>query len=89
MHPEEPTDKLAIQIWWALTWRSVPLSMLAAFLFAFIIGLIAGLTKTDPHSLSVPGAIGGALIGLFITVKIIKRLMTKGFGEYRLVIVKK
>lgn len=84
-----PTDKLALQVWWALTWRSMPLALVAAMLAGAVIGLLTGVLGGGPEDVQVPAGICGFLIGLFVTIKVVKYLMTKGFGQYRLVVVKK
>tara|TARA_R110001592_G_scaffold16881_7_gene71512 strand:- start:40084 stop:40350 length:267 start_codon:yes stop_codon:yes gene_type:complete len=88
MH-EIPTDKLALQVWWALTWRTIPLAILGGIAVGVVIGVIVAVMQADKDAVQMPATLGGGLVGLFITVKVIKYLMTKGFGEYRLTVVKK
>ncbi len=89
MDAEIPTEKLALQIWWAMTWRIIPFALLGGMVVGLIIGLIAGIMKADPSSIEAPATLAGLLLGLFISVRVIMRLMTKGFGEYRLAVVRK
>ncbi|MGH1455380.1 MAG: hypothetical protein ACRBDI_01235 [Alphaproteobacteria bacterium] len=89
MSSELPSDKLALQIWWAMMWRAVPLALLAGAGAGFVIGIIAVVAKTPPESIQTPSMLLGGLLGVFVTVKVIKRLMTHGFGNYRLMVVKK
>jgi len=89
MSPEIPTDKLALQIWWAMLWRTIPLVILVIALAGIIIGIISSLAGANPNDVQIPSGIAGGVLGLYISVKIIKHLMTKGFGDYRLVVVRK
>jgi len=86
---EVPSDKLALQVWWALTWRSLPLAIIAAMVVGAFIGALAGVFGGSEEDIQMPAGIAGALIGLFVTVKVIKHMMTKGFGKFRLMVVKK
>jgi len=89
MNAEEPTDILALKLWWALVWRSVPISLISGAILGGFIGAIVAATGGSPESVQLPAGIAGFLVGIFIAVKVIRHLMTKGFGEYRLSIVKK
>lgn len=86
---EVPSDLIALKLWWAMTWRIVPFAILAGMAAGFVIGIIATVTQTPPEAMQGAATLAGAAIGIFLTVKIIKRLMTKGFGDYRLVVEKK
>ncbi|MDH5722414.1 MAG: hypothetical protein OEY94_03715 [Alphaproteobacteria bacterium] len=72
-----------------MMWRTIPLSLIAGGVAGALIGLIVGITGGSPESVRFPAGLAGALIGLFVAVKVIKRLMTKGFGKYRLAVIKK
>lgn len=89
MHPEEPTEKLAFQLWWAITWRSLAASVLAVLIFGQLIATIIYLTGGSIESVQWPANIAAFILGIYIAVQVVKHLMTKGFGEYRLAIIKK
>ncbi len=86
---EVPSDLLALSIWWALTWRTFLLGLLTGILIGFVIGIIGDIFGTHQDALAVPSILAGAVVSVFVSVKVIKRLMTVGFGEYRLAIAKK
>ncbi len=88
MH-EVPTDKLALQVWWAMVWRAMPLALLAGIAVGFLAGIAGSFMNISVESVQGPLTFLGFVLGLFITVKVIKHLMTKGFGVYRLAVVRK
>lgn len=89
MSPEIPTDKIALQVWWALMWRTFPLALIAGTLAGMVIGSIAALLGATPADVQTPSALAGAILGIFVSVRVIRHLMSKGFGQYRLTVVTK
>ncbi|MGH1403175.1 MAG: hypothetical protein ACRBDL_02935 [Alphaproteobacteria bacterium] len=89
MDIEIPTEKLALKIWWAMTWRLIPLIFVGAFIVGLILGLIGTSMGIESRSIETIAGFSGAFLGLFLSVKVIMHLMTKGFGEYRLAVVRK
>tara|TARA_B100001989_G_scaffold252821_1_gene236406 strand:- start:702 stop:971 length:270 start_codon:yes stop_codon:yes gene_type:complete len=89
MYTEEPTDLLALKVWWATVWRALPISFVAGAVVGAIIGIIVAIMGSSPEAVQAPAGLAGFLIGIFVMVKVIKRLMTNGFGEYRLAVIKK
>jgi len=89
MQSETPTDFIALKVWWAMTWRTIPLVLLGSIFLGLILGIIASLSGLDLNATQRLSMLFGALLGLYIAVKIIKRLMTNGFGDYKLVVVRK
>ena len=88
MDIELPTEKLALKIWWAMLWRTIPLAILVSLLAGIVIGTISGVMGVDSNEVQIPASIAGGLLGLYVSVKVIKHLMTKGFSGYRLVVVR-
>ncbi len=89
MSPEVPNEKLALQVWWSISWRAIPLSFIAGSLIGGVLGAVLGSMGASVQSIQTPAMIMGALVGIYINVQVIKRLMTKGFGDYRLAVVRK
>ena len=89
MNPEEPTLKLGLQVWWAFFWRSMLIIIPSTILVSIPIGIICAILRVGQETAGIFGGLFGLLIGLYITAYVVKRLMTKGFGQYRLVVVKK
>ena len=79
--------KLCLKIWWAQFWSTIPLTLLGGIAAGIVFGIVQRVIGLDFHP-AVSGVAGG-VIGLFIAIKVIERLMTKGFGEYRLAVVRK
>lgn len=84
---EEPTDLIALKLWWAMTWRTLPLAMGAGMIVGAVIGAIIGMTGGAPEEVRGPAMLAGAAVGIFVTVKVLKWLMTRGFGKYKLVVI--
>jgi hypothetical protein len=91
MQIEDPNLMLALKVWWAISWRSVCLSVLGGIAAGIVTGIIAAILK---HGFGVDaGHVGtifsGALgfgIGIYFSAWAVHRLMTKGFGKYRLLV---
>ena len=85
----EATYGTAAKVWWALTWRIFPTALLGSLIIGFVIGLISGALKTDVNAASIFAGILGFAFGLWVMLFMIRRLMTKGFGRYRLAVMVK
>lgn len=85
----EATYGTAAKVWWALTWRILPTAILGSLIIGFVIGLISGAMQTDINAASVFAGILGFAFGLWVMLFMIRRLMTKGFGRYRLAVMVK
>ena len=85
VHGLEPTWELALRTWWAYTWRAIGISLLGAFVFGFITGVIAGVMGLQDLGL-LPGILG-FLFSLAASLWVMHFLMTKGFKGYRIVVV--
>lgn len=83
----QPSWGLSLKVWWAMTWRILPLALIAGFLMGMVAG-IAGQAMAMPTDQTLNLAkILGALAGAVVSVIIIRRLMERGFGNMRLVVV--
>ena len=81
-----PDMKTALKIWWALTWRALLLTILVGFASGFILAVIfkiAGVAEEDAKDII---ALINLPLGIYLGVKVLHRMMTHGFGRYRLVI---
>lgn len=81
----EATYPLALKVWWAIVWRTISLGVLAGLALGFVFGIASAVT-----GLMLPQYVH-AIIGLFggmaACLWVLKRLMTKGFGNYRLAVL--
>lgn len=85
----EATYGTAARVWWAMTWRILPTAILGALIIGFVIGLISGAMNTDVNTAAAFSGIVGFAFGLWVMLFMIRRLMTKGFGRYRLAVMVK
>ena len=87
MHTETPTLKLAILVWWVQLWRTMLFVILGSVAVGFTLAIVQRIIGVDlPPFIS---GIAGGIVGFIVVIKVIERLMTKGFGKYRLAVVKK
>ena len=89
MREEIPSMFLALKVWWAFTWRVTLVGILIGVLLSFISEFIRTVTLG-------PNLITAFVFFLLAFIFVIgsqtwvfNRLMTKGFGKYRLVVVNK
>ena len=97
MREVEPTYFNALRLWWAWFWRQglvlVPMFLVLVVsmtLILVVIGKSMGLGKEEISAIAGPmGFLLGLGVGMFAQLYIIRRLMTKGFGRFRIAIVEK
>lgn len=85
----EPTYETALKVWWALFWRIMPTAIAGAILIGFVIGLASGALNIDVNAASIFSGILGFVFGMWVILFMIRRLMVKGFGRYRLAVMVK
>jgi hypothetical protein len=84
-----PDWKVAAQVWWALTWRMIIVLLPLSFLAGGIFGAVGALMGVPLVSVKYVANIIGLVLGISITIAVLHRLLTKGFGKYRLQVVEK
>lgn len=89
MFEVEPTYRHVFQLWWAMLWRIIPLVMIGSFVLGFITAFISHIMDMDKNSMQTVSALVGGAWGLYVTLWVLRRLIIKGFGKYRLSIVEK
>ena len=89
MDIEEPTDKLALQVWWAIGWRTLYYYALAGIALIVFYAFLSAIFDVDIGVFDNAMEICGAFFALFAGIFALKQVITKGFGQYRLVVVKK
>ena len=89
MNHEEPTNKLALKVWWAFAWRTLYYYVLIGIALIVFFSVIVAVSDTNIEDFYGVIEKGCNLFGLVMGIYIIKRLMTKGFGQFRLVVVRK
>ena len=81
----EVTYSLAFKVWWAIMWRTLPLALLAGVALGFVFGIASAVTglMLPQYVHAMIGLCGGMAVCLWV----LKRLMTNGFGKYRLAVL--
>ena len=77
----------AVQVWWALFWRSLAYTVVPAGLFGGIVGAVLAVNKipAEPHLWKVQVVCGVA--GIFIGIWITKIILSKGYPGFRIALV--
>ncbi|HTK84225.1 MAG TPA: hypothetical protein VL625_03990 [Patescibacteria group bacterium] len=82
-----PTYDKIVQLWWAYYWRFFGLGFLIELVLSVIyltMDQVLGI-KTQHYMISIAVII----IGTVVSQWVFHRLLTKGFGRYRLVLIEK
>jgi hypothetical protein len=80
------TWKRATIIWWSLFWRWVLFSVLAGFIAGFVLGLVlAAFGKVEDAE--VYGQIAGVIVGIPVGIWVVKKVLVKEFGRFRIALV--
>ena len=83
-----PTYENVLRVWWAYSWRWAGLG-LVAFAVIFVLHLLAIAVKLDVVTLKKAEPVLSFLISVLASQWVIRRLLTKGFGRFRLALVEK
>ncbi|MEM6810997.1 MAG: hypothetical protein AAF549_00845 [Pseudomonadota bacterium] len=86
---EEPTWFWGLRVWWAWFWRYLLIVVILSALVGGGIGAIGALIGLASDTTASIGGGAGFLVGIIFMPFVFKRLMTKGFGKYRLAVVHK
>jgi hypothetical protein len=85
-----PTWKMAVRVWWAITWRGFLLSMIPVFLLTLPVSIVfmvlersVGLNPSITNGMS-QGV--GMLIGFCVQVYVIKTILNKDFPDFRIMV---
>ena len=88
MEEIELTLERTMPIWWAFAWRAFLVSMLAGF----VLGAIGGFIVSMAGSPQLGGAVG-SLLGFFAAIPVsiwaMKSALSKTYGNYSVVLVKR
>ncbi len=78
----------AIQVWWSWLWRTMvivlPLSLLVGGVAGFIMGVLSINVQENAFFLQI---VGGC-IGIYFSVSVMKKILSKSFNGYRIALVK-
>lgn len=87
----EPDRRIALQVWWALIWRSTLISIAITTAFAICLGFIAVLFGMSSERLdSVASAISpviAVIVYTGVSVEVTRRILRKKFENFKIVIL--
>lgn len=89
MRAVKPDWKLAFRVWWAFCWRALSFSIIFGFIAGLIVGIVGVAIGLEQDDASRHGSYLGGVTGIVVSCWVIKRMMTKGFGKYCLVVAHK
>jgi hypothetical protein len=78
--------KTALRVWWGLTWRALLLTLAAGAVSGFLLGVIFGFAHVPDQLSKRIAALVNVPLGVYLGVWVVRRMMTHGFGRYRLVV---
>ncbi len=79
----------ALSVFWAITWRTLLIGIPLALIVGALIGVIGYFQGLTNETIAQYGGISGQLVMIPVYIYVIKRLFTKGFGNYRLQVIEK
>ncbi len=82
-----PTYDKIVQVWWAYYWRFFGLGFLIELPLGVLYVTMDQVLGIRPSQLMINGAV--IIIGTVVSQWVFHRLLTKGFGRYRLVLIEK
>jgi len=80
-----------VRIWWAYTWRVLLFSIGVVFVFGVAVGFctaLLGLSGPMSVSLHVLSSVVGLIISVWISVCVMKRIISKRLGDFKIILVK-
>lgn len=87
MREIEVTWGVAFRVWFALTWRSILMTLAVAFAVGIVFGVVANLIGLPKE---IRGNISGVLafgVGMMASIFWIKRILNKTFRKFRITVV--
>lgn len=88
MNEIQPTFAIAVQIWWAWTWRAVLVVLGVSILAGFVIGFIGAIIGAPKDGITAFSGLLGGVIGLYFSIKILKKILNKKFKTYRIALIR-
>jgi len=84
-----PTYDNVLRVWWAYSWRWGAAGAVVAFAVMFAVQFLAIAAKMDIETVKKAEPVLGFIISVLASQWVIRRLLTKGFGRFRLALVEK
>jgi ABC-type uncharacterized transport system permease subunit len=77
-----------VKVWWSLLWRGLLLAFLVGAVLGFIIGFVGGVARIDKTIISRLCLMVGALSGIPVGLWVLKKVLQKKFGDFRIALLK-
>lgn len=83
----EPTLRMTLRVWWSLEWRSLLMAIGFGLCFGVVLGLVAHFMGVDMQKIRPLTVIGGLLIGVGAKIYVVRGMLTRDFGRYRIAVL--
>lgn len=88
MNEIDPTYLIATRVWWAWCWRAILLALGSSFLLGLVFGIIGNVVGLDKNTIASLGGIIGFFLGIFFSIFVMKKILCKSFGSFRITVMK-
>ncbi len=80
---------LGLRLWWAWFWRTMLVVLFWAVIVGTLLGFVGYFMGVDSDIVSKISGLAGAGVAFYVMPLVFKRLISKGFGRYRLAVLEK
>ena len=78
----------AIQVWWSWLWRTMIFVLPISFLIGIVAGFIMISLDIDIQSNTFFLQLLGGCVGIYFSISIMKKILSKSFNGYRIALIK-
>lgn len=78
----------AVQVWWSWLWRTMIFVLPVSFLVGMLAGVIMAALNLDLQKNAYLLQIVGAGIGIFFSIRVMRKILNKSFNGYRIALIK-
>jgi LytS/YehU family sensor histidine kinase len=79
----------AARVWWSITWRTVVFGMLIGFGIGLVAGVLGAASGTTAATVQAISSLFGLVVGLLISLWAVRKVLTKSFADFRIVLLPK
>lgn len=88
MREIEASWKEAFIVWWAYCWRTLVLALPAGWIMGILLGIALAQAEIPFEGNEIYAQVLGALIGTSISIWVLKYLLSKNFGSFRVAVLR-
>lgn len=77
----------AVRVWWAWVWRHTLISLAVNLPIAFVLGVVLGILGLPKESIVRTAQAVALIVGFFVGVYVMKRILRKDFKKFRIRLV--